>query len=203
MSITEKTELRTLRVEEIVPYDKNPRRIPQSAVDGVADSIKRYGYQQPIVVDKDLVVIVGHTRLKAIQKLGYTEVQVYVADLPKDKADEYRLVDNRVGEMTSWDHETLVAELREFESDLLERYFPNVDLEIGQIESALKVTQKDVDNAAESIQKVNEGERLLSTKVKCPSCFFIFDVRTDSLPGLSYEDIETMKAEQDGNESAE
>lgn len=191
-------ELRLVSVADIKPYDKNPRRIPKSAVDGVADSIKRYGYQQPIVVDKDLVVIVGHTRLRAIQQLGYEEIEVYVADLTAEKAREYRLIDNRVGEMTSWDHESLVAELREFEAGLLEQYFPNVDLEIGQIESARQVTQKDVDNAAETIQKVNEGDMLLSTQVKCPSCYFVFDVRTDSLPGLSFQDLEDMKAEKDG-----
>ena len=191
MSImTMEQELRLVAVADIKPYDKNPRRIPKSAVDGVADSIKRYGYQQPIVVDKDLVVIVGHTRLRAIQQLGYEEIEVYAADLPEEKAREYRLVDNRVGEMTSWDHESLVAELREFESGLLEQYFPNVDLEIGQIESARQVTQKDVDNAAEAIQKVNEGDTMLSTQVKCPSCYFVFDVRTDSLPGLSFQDLE-------------
>lgn len=202
MSVIDKTELRTVAVQDIRPYDKNPRRIPQSAVDGVADSIKRYGYQQPIVVDKDLVVIVGHTRLRAINQLGYKTVDVYVADLPEEKVREYRLIDNRVGEMTTWDHEALVAELREFEAGLLEAYFPNVDLEIGQIQSALKVTQKDVDNAAETIQKVNEGDTLLSTKVKCPSCYFVFDVRTDSLPGLSYEDLENMKAEIKDGEAA-
>lgn len=196
--LTKDVELRSVKVADIKPYDANPRRIPQSAVDGVADSIKRYGYQQPIVVDKDLVVIVGHTRLKAVSQLGFDQIEVYVADLPEEKVREYRLVDNRVGEMTFWDHEALIAELREFESDLLQTYFPNVDLEIGQIQSALQVTQKDVDSAADQIQKVKEPDVLLATKVKCPSCYFTFDVRTDSLPGLSYQDLEDMKAEKNG-----
>ena len=98
---------------EIVPYDKNPRAIPERAVDKVAASLKAYGFQQPIVVDKDHVVIVGHTRLKAAIKMGLTKVPVLIADLPPAKAKAYRLADNRTNQESSWIDELLIGELDE------------------------------------------------------------------------------------------
>lgn len=191
------TDLVTLAVDQVIPYFRNPRRIPQDAVDAVAESIRRYGYQQPIVVDKDNVVIVGHTRLQAIKKLGYSHVQVHVAHLPEAKANEYRLVDNRIGEMTEWDHEALVAELREFESGLLASFFPEIDLEIGLVHS-MQVTQADVDKATEDIKRVKEGETILTTEVVCPACYGTFKVRTDSLPGLTKVDLDVLAEQTSG-----
>lgn len=186
-------ETRTVAVEDIKPYWRNPRRIPPEAVQAVATSIEKYGYQQPIVVDKDMVIIVGHTRLQALKKLGITECPVYVSDLPEDKAKEYRLIDNRTGEMTSWDHSALILELREFEVTLLESFFPDIDLEIGQIDAAMQgVTQKQMDAAENAIKRVKEAESILTTEVVCPSCFHSFKVRTDSLPGLSRNDLTEM-----------
>src|SRR5690348_363088 len=98
---------RTLKVADIKPYFRNPRRITEEAVNAVAESIQRYGYVQPITVDSDNVIIVGHTRHRALQKLGVKQVQVYVSDLSEEKAKEYRLIDNRTSEMTTWDHEAL------------------------------------------------------------------------------------------------
>lgn len=183
---------KSMRVSDIKPYFRNPRRIPQQAVDALATSIERYGYQQPIVVDEEGVVIVGHTRLQALKKLGIEEVPVYVSDLPEAKAKEYRLVDNRTGEMTSWDHMALVLELREFETQLLEQYFPDVDLEIGQINGALSTTKGDMEKAEKSIQRVKEADAMLTTEVVCPSCFHSFKVKTASLPGLTRRDLQEM-----------
>lgn len=186
-------ETTTVPVADIKPYWRNPRRIPAEAVEAVAKSIEAYGYQQPIVVDKDMVVIVGHTRLQALKKLGVTEIPIYISDLSEAKAKEYRLIDNRTGEMTSWDHSALVLELREFEVDLLESFFPDIDLEVGQIKDAMDVTNDDVAKAEQSIRKVKEAESILTTEVVCPSCFHSFPVRTDSLPGLSRNDLNGMK----------
>ena len=180
----------TLRLDDIKPYWRNPRRIPEEAVVAVAESIKLYGYQQPIVVDTEHVIIVGHTRHLALQRLGYTEVQVYVSDLPPDKAREYRLVDNRTGEMTSWDFDALVMELREFEEGLLTSFFPEIDLEIGQVTGAVS----NVADATETVTRVAEAspEATHTTEVVCPSCLHVFSVRTKSLPGLTYEDMNQL-----------
>ena len=100
-------------IENIRPYENNPRKIPQKAVDAVAASIKEFGFKQPIVVDKAGVIIVGHTRLKAAEKLGLAKVPVIVAsDLTDEQARAYRLADNRTGEIAMWDRPILDDELR-------------------------------------------------------------------------------------------
>jgi ParB family transcriptional regulator, chromosome partitioning protein len=180
----------TLPIEEVIPYWRNPRKIPQRAIEAVAKSIRDYGYVQPIVVDASHVIIVGHTRLEAVRSLGWTEVPVMVAsDLSEERANEYRLVDNRTSEMTDWDYDSLVAELREFEAGLLDDLFPELDLEVQQIESATALTQEDIDNAASAIGAVTPPPLLLTTAIVCPSCANTFKVRTDSLPGLSPDDL--------------
>jgi ParB-like chromosome segregation protein Spo0J len=186
---TPETEL--VELSAIKPYWRNPRRIPPEAIESVKSSLERYGYQQPIVVDTDNVVVVGHTRLYAMQQMGVERVEVYRTDMPETKAKEYRLLDNRTGELSSWDHSALVVELREWEQNLLEQFFPDVDLEIAQIEDSM-VTASDVDAATEKVLEVNAAPEVLLTKVVCPSCFHEFDVRTDSLPGLSRTDLAEM-----------
>ena len=100
-------------IENVRPYENNPRKIPQKAVDAVAASIKEFGFKQPIVVDKAGVIIVGHTRLKAAEKLGLAKVPVIVAsDLTDEQARAYRLADNRTGEIAMWDRPILDDELR-------------------------------------------------------------------------------------------
>lgn len=176
--------MRTLPIDQITPYWRNPRRIPEEAVAAAADSIERYGYRQPIVVDTENVVIVGHTRLQALQRLGWTEVPVRVSDMPAETAHEYRLVDNKVAEMTSWDHDALVAELREFDQGLYETYFPDVDLEVGL------ASQRDPDfDKAERDLAIPPSPELArsTTHVACPACDKEFEVWTKTLPGVTDE----------------
>ena len=98
-------------VQEIIPYENNPRNNDE-AVDKVAESIREFGFQQPIVIDKDGVVIVGHTRLKAAKKLGLETVPVVMADnLTEEQAKAYRLADNKTNEFAEWDFDALDIEL--------------------------------------------------------------------------------------------
>ena len=98
-------------IGEIQPYENNPRR-NETAVDAVAASIREFGWQQPIVVDKDGVIIAGHTRYKAAKKLGLAEVPVVVADkLTEEQIKAYRLADNKSGELAEWDFAALEEEL--------------------------------------------------------------------------------------------
>lgn len=100
-------------IGDVRPYENNPRKIPQKAVDAVAASIREFGFKQPIVVDRDGVIIAGHTRLLASQKLGLEKVPVIVAsDLTEELANAYRLADNRTGEIAMWDRPVLDDELR-------------------------------------------------------------------------------------------
>lgn len=102
-------------IETIRPYDKNPRR-NDAAVDAVARSITDYGFRQPIVLDKDGVIVVGHTRYKAALKLGMKRVPVHVADLSPEKARAYRIADNATASNSSWNDELLLAELTDLKA---------------------------------------------------------------------------------------
>jgi ParB-like chromosome segregation protein Spo0J len=98
-------------VDKVFPYRRNPRD-NEDAVEKVAASIKEFGFRQPIVVDKDSVIIVGHTRLLAPLRLGMKEVPVLVAaDLSPAQVKTYRLADNRVHEEAEWDEELPALEL--------------------------------------------------------------------------------------------
>lgn len=185
----------TLTLDEIKPYWRNPRRIPPEAVNAVAESIERYGYHQPIVVDTEHVIIVGHTRHAALKQLGVTEVPVYVTDLSEDKAREYRLVDNRTGEMSMWDHDALVSELAGWEQNLLDSFFPEIDLEVTEMQTTM-VTIEDVERGTKKALAVKEPDPVLTTEVVCPACFHSFQVRTDTLPGLSRADLDSLAAGQ-------
>lgn len=96
-------------IDKLIPYHNNPRK--NQAVDKVASSLSEFGFQQPIVVDKNMVVIVGHTRLLASQKLGFKKVPVFIADLSEAKAKAYRIADNRLSEDSDWDYDFLNIEM--------------------------------------------------------------------------------------------
>jgi DNA modification methylase len=98
-------------ITSIQPYENNPR-LNDAAVDAVAASIKEFGFRQPIVVDEEGVIIVGHTRYKAALKLGLEKLPVHVAvGLTPDQAKAYRLADNQTATMSAWDDDKLPLEL--------------------------------------------------------------------------------------------
>jgi DNA modification methylase len=104
-------------IDKPIPYARNSRKIPERAIDKVAASIKEFGWRQAIVVDKDGVIICGHTRLLAARKLGLKQVPVHVADnLTPAQVKAYRLMDNRSHEETDWDTSLLGPELEELQS---------------------------------------------------------------------------------------
>lgn len=109
-------QIREVPIGDIKPYANNPRDNDR-AVDALAKSIKSFGWQQPIVVDKNMVVIVGHTRLKAAKKLGAEKVPVVIAEnLTDEQAKAYRLADNKTGENAVWDNKKLLEELSSFDT---------------------------------------------------------------------------------------
>ena len=108
------------KVTDLVPYENNPRN-NEEAVDYVANSIKEFGFKVPVVVDKDNIVVAGHTRLKACEKLGITEVPCIVAeDLTEDQIKAFRIADNKVSEYATWDEEKLSKELSNIMLDMTE-----------------------------------------------------------------------------------
>lgn len=112
-------EVKMISVNDVVPYENNPRK-NDDAVDEVATSIKAFGFKNPIIVDKNMVIIAGHTRLKAALKLGLTMVPVIVAeDLSDDQANALRLADNKTAELAKWDKKKLEEELKQINWELL------------------------------------------------------------------------------------
>lgn len=102
-----------VKVGDLIPYENNPRKNDE-AVDKVALSISAFGFKVPIVIDRNNVVVTGHTRLKAAKKLGLTEVPCIRADdLTDEQIKAFRLADNKVAEFSSWDDEKLMQELEE------------------------------------------------------------------------------------------
>ena len=128
-------KIETINIEDIKPYKNNPREISTEAINKVMKSIKEYGNNQPIVVDQDNVIVVGHTRWKALQKLGEKQAYIVKKKFDKNKAVAYRIMDNRSGEESKWENKLLKSELEllsneDFDLDLtgfnpeeLDQYF--------------------------------------------------------------------------------
>lgn len=111
-------EIITKKIKDIKPYENNPRK-NDDAVDLVANSIREFGFKVPIVIDKDNVIVTGHTRYKASKKLGLTEVPCIIADdLTKEQIQAFRLADNKVAERADWDFELLDIELGDISLDM-------------------------------------------------------------------------------------
>lgn len=111
--------IQMMKITEIKTYENNPRK-NEEAVDEVVSSIKAFGFKNPIIVDKDMVIIAGHTRLKAALKLGLTMVPVIVAsDLNPDQANALRLADNKTAEIAKWDKKKLEEELKQINWEIL------------------------------------------------------------------------------------
>lgn len=101
---------------DIHPYEDNPRQ-NEDAVDSVAKSIKDFGFLVPIVVDKDGVIVAGHTRYEAAKKLGLTEAPCIIAEhLTDEQVKAFRLIDNKVSELARWDMDMLAGELSALEN---------------------------------------------------------------------------------------
>ena len=110
-------KIQEIDIDKIIPYINNPRKNLNS--DKVASSIKELGFQQPIVVDKDMSIIVGHTRYEESKKLDLKTVPVVIADLPPLKAKAYRIADNKLNEGSKWDYNLLNLEF----TDLLDNHY--------------------------------------------------------------------------------
>lgn len=155
MNIVEK------RIEELREYENNPRH-NEAAVDAVAESIKQFGFKVPIVIDTDGVIIAGHTRRKAAEKLGLEVVPCIVADdLTPAQIKAFRLADNKTGELASWDFEKLEAELAALSE---------VDM------SAFGFVMNDDIDIDEFFTEAEEKPEKEPKKIQCPHCGEWFEV---------------------------
>lgn len=145
------------RIEELIDYENNPRH-NEAAIEKVAASIAEFGFKVPIVIDKNNVIIAGHTRRKAAERLGMETVPCIVADDLNDvQVKAFRLADNKTSEFAEWDFDKLeeeLAELRELAFDMDDYGFD----EVATIPTK------------EAPEKFEEYGEDIETKHKCPMC---------------------------------
>lgn len=111
-------QIQEIPVSEIIPYEHNPRKNDE-AVPAVVESIKRFGFKVPVVLDKDGVIVAGHTRVKAAKELGMETVPCVIADdLTDEQVRAFRLADNKVSELAGWDFNELNKELEAISEDM-------------------------------------------------------------------------------------
>lgn len=112
-------EIVKLSIEKIQPYLKNAKKHPKKQIAQVAASIKEFGFNQPVVVDKNGVLIVGHGRFEAAKLLGFKEVPALIVDLSEEQAKAYRLADNKLNE-SDWDMDLVIQELKGLEEFMID-----------------------------------------------------------------------------------
>ena len=162
------------RLNEIIPYEKNPRK-NDDAVQYVAESVKEFGFKVPIVIDKDNIIVAGHTRYKAAKKLNLTEVPCIVADdLTEDQIKAFRLADNKVSEFSFWDNSLLDAEM--FDIDL--------DMCVFGFEEKSEDEDEEIEGEIEFTETLDEKRNYL---------VLLFDTEVDWLQAQSLFDIKPVK----------
>ena len=175
-----------MRIGDVHPYEGNPRNIPDAAVDAVASSIEQYGWRQPIVVDAARIVIVGHVRLLAAQKLGLTKVPVHVAkDMDPQQALEYRIADNRIGDLTDFDFDKLEEEVAQITAGIPGFTAEQLDVLRGtdvmkgvdEVESVQDLTPEDVTQAQRKIDERFEDRPRATRTLTCVRCKHEFPIQ--------------------------
>ena len=160
------------KLKDIKPYEKNPRK-NDSAVDAVANSIREFGFKVPVVVDKDGVIVCGHTRYKAAKKLGLEKVPCVVADdLTEEQIKAYRLADNKVSELAEWDIDLLGEELDGiFDIDMSDFGF-----DLSEEEEETEVIEDEVPQEVEPVAKMGDIWQLGRHRLMCGDSTSITDV---------------------------
>lgn len=147
-------KIETRKTSELIPYEKNPRK-NEAAIEPVAASIKEFGFKVPIVIDTNNVIVAGHTRHAAAQRLGLEEVPVIVADdLTPAQIKAYRLADNKTAELADWDFELLDDELSEIDFNMTQFGFEDTDFDWADVADISNENYEEPDH----------------TKLRCPVC---------------------------------
>lgn len=159
-------QIEYISTDKIIPYANNPRINDGEAVDRVASSIAEYGFKNPIIIDKNNIIICGHTRFKAAKKLGIDNVPVIRADdLTPAQIKSFRVAENRVSEYAKWNNELLTLELQELQE--LEFDLDLTGFEKWELDNLLNpISDEELqDFFVEKEEKPKEPK-----KVQCPEC---------------------------------
>lgn len=156
-------KIELLALEKVTPYARNPR-INSHAVEKVAASIQEFGFRQPIVTDKEHVIIVGHVRYEAAKRLGLEKVPVHIAtELSAAQIKAYRITDNRVGEESEWDKALLQLEIADLDDSDLDKELLGFNVEeLKELQSSLDDLLDDgyEDEEAEAIEEADTSARI-------------------------------------------
>jgi len=175
-------QIKVAEISNIKPYENNPRKLSEQAIEKVAVSLKEYGFRQPIVVDKNMVIVAGHTRFRASKKLGLKQVPISIIDnLSEEQINAYRIADNRTAEESEWDNELLKMEIKELEAkdfklDLLG--FNDEQLNNILFEEKQGLTDEDEvpETPEEPISKLGDIWKLGNHRVMCGDSTFIDNI---------------------------
>ena len=138
-------EIRNISTKDIVPYDRNTKKHDKTQINNVAESIKQYGFVQPIVIDKNNVVVIGHCRLLAAKQLKMKEVPcVCVEDLTEEQVKALRIVDNKSNE-SEWDFDILPDELEQLNLSDFDFDFGIDDDEENKIKSEVHTAERELE----------------------------------------------------------
>lgn len=176
-----------IKLTQIKPYWRNARKNDKT-VEALKKSINDYGFNQPLVLDKNKVIITGHARFKALMQLGYEFAPCIVTDLNEQKAKQYRIADNKTHEMTMWDNDELVIELREIGNfEEMQTYFSNVDLSNWLDDSVgfnvKPVTEDEVTKKRTDLEDrfSAEATHIDTVELICPHCMEEFEIKKSEL----------------------
>ena len=146
----------TWPLEKIVPYENNPRRNDEAVAD-VAESIRQTENLDPIEVDENGVILSGHTRLKALKQLGYSETDVVIYEgLTEEQKKKYRLLANKTGEKSGWDFAKLAEELRDMDFGDFDFGFTRTD--VAALDDLFAPAEEKLDDGPKQIQCPHCGE---------------------------------------------
>ena len=144
-----------MKLTDLIPYENNPR-INDDAIDVVANSIKEFGFKNPIIIDKDNVIVCGHTRRLAAIKLGLTEIPCIRADdLTEDQIKAFRVADNKTSELSTWDLDKLKIELGDIELNMADFGFEDL---LDQMKELPEDDEFDADTELEKEAFVKKGD---------------------------------------------
>ena len=176
-------KVQEISIDKVIPYWQNPRN-NEKTVERLCVSIKEYGFNVPLVVNKDMILITGHARLKAAKKLGLKTVPCNVVDLTDEQAKKYRIADNKIQELTDWKEEELFKELREIgdKMELLDMGFSLDDIDeiVGDLEESVEEVTSTVEPVG--FEETQTGEPIPTAEMP-----------TATIEATNYEDEEEKK----------
>jgi len=171
-------KIEKINISLIKPYWRNPR-YNKNVVEPLVESIKKFGFNVPLVVDKDNVIITGHSRYKALLQLDYKEIPCIVSDMSERDAKEYRIADNKISELSSWNTDLLkkeVMELKEvigFEEDELKELLKGFEESEGVTMETYNKVDEQLNNKFNDLveERINDN-----IKIMCPHCLKEFEM---------------------------